>query len=213
MGDGGSQGDPQGNAQNRATLLGALLRINVDDDAPYAIPADNPYVNDNSARNEIWAIGFRNPWRFSFDRLTGDLFIADVGQNEWEEVSWEAAGSPGGLNYGWNRFEGTHCYLGACDASGLIAPIAEYSHTEGGCSITGGHVYRGSAQPAFFGNYFLADYCTGNIWTLTPQADGGWLRTLVGQQPGFLFSSFGEDAAGELYLLEQMTGTLYLLQQ
>jgi glucose/arabinose dehydrogenase len=212
MGDGGSAGDPAGNGQNPGTLLGALLRISVDGGAPYAVPADNPFAMDPAFRQEVWAIGLRNPWRFSFDRLTGDLFLADVGQNAWEEVNYLPAGSPGVLNFGWNVMEASSCYRDDdCGREGLVLPVAEYSHAEGGCSVTGGYVYRGTQSPALAGNYFFGDYCSGLIWGLFRQPDGSWQRTLV-LQSGLTISSFGEDVAGELYVLDHNQGGVYQIQ-
>ncbi len=206
MGDGGSQGDPQGNGQDPGTLLGAVLRLDVDvANAPYGIPANNPFVNDGRARGEVWAVGVRNPWRFSFDRESGDFFLADVGQNQWEEINFRPAGSQGGENYGWNFMEGTHCYQPTnCDTAGLELPIFEYDHSFG-CSVTGGYVYRGTQFPELQGNYFLGDYCTGFIWRLFPQADGTWDAAQV-LASGLLISSFGEDAQGELYVLDHNGG-------
>ncbi|HEU5322281.1 MAG TPA: PQQ-dependent sugar dehydrogenase, partial [Methylomirabilota bacterium] len=151
LGDGGSGGDPQGNGQNLGTLLGKILRLDVDGGTPYGIPPDNPFVDSAGARGEVWAYGLRNPWRASFDRLTGDLFIGDVGQGGWEEISVQPAASAGGENYGWNVMEGTHCYAApTCDATGLVAPVTEYA-TRDGCAVTGGYVYRGTAVPAIAG--------------------------------------------------------------
>lgn len=199
MGDGGSAGDPRGNAQNRATLLGDLLRIDVDHGDPYAIPRDNPFVHENGMRGEIWAWGLRNPWRFAFDRQSGLLYIADVGQNRYEEVDIVPASSAG-LNYGWNILEGKHCYLSdTCSSEGTILPAFEYNHTQG-CSITGGYVYRGKAIPSMSGRYFFADYCLG--WIKSIQYENGVIRERknwnLGVQNNVL--SFGEDAAGELYV-------------
>jgi glucose/arabinose dehydrogenase len=198
MGDGGSADDPQGNGQNANTLLGSLLRIDVNQD-PYAIPASNPYGN------EIWAIGLRNPWRFSFDRLTGDLYIADVGQNTYEEVDFQPASSPGGENYGWSTMEGQHCFSPRlCNQTGLEQPIFEYDHALG-CSVTGGYVYRGQQFLTLYGNYFVADYCTGIIWSLFPEADGTWTSQQVFSS-GLIISSFGEDINGELYVIDHSGG-------
>ena len=211
MGDGGSAGDPHENGQSRTTLLGKLLRIDVDRGSPYAIPPDNPFVGRLDGRPEIWAYGLRNPWRFSFDRATGDLFIADVGQNAYEEVHRQPAGSQGGENYGWSRMEGAHCFKprSGCDQSGLELPIAEYSR-DGGCSITGGYVYRGRAEPALAGVYFFGDYCSGKIWGLIPDGAGAWrMRELI-QSPARI-SSFGEDQEGELYLTDLAGGRIYRL--
>jgi glucose/arabinose dehydrogenase len=214
MGDGGSGGDPLNHGQNPATLLGALLRIDVDfvdGEAAYAIPAHNPFVADDGRRNEIWAFGLRNPWRFSFDAATGDLFIADVGQNAWEEVNFQPAHSSGGENYGWNIMEGNHCFRAQdCDRSDLLLPVAEYGR-EGGCSITGGYVYRGRRFSELAGNYFFADYCTGRIWSLVPLDAGNWQQTTV-FAGGLAVSSFGEDADGELYVLDHRTGDIYQIR-
>jgi glucose/arabinose dehydrogenase len=200
MGDGGSQGDPQNHGQNRGTLLGSILRLDVDSaDGGYTIPADNPFVGDPNARPEVWAYGFRNPWRFSFDRLNGDLFIADVGQNAWEEVSWQAGGTPGGQNFGWNVMEGNHCYTANCNPVDFTPAIFEYDHSQG-CSISGGYIYRGQQFPSLYGNYFTADFCTGTIWGVFQQPDGRWQSTIV-HQSGLPINSFGEDVNGELYVV------------
>jgi glucose/arabinose dehydrogenase len=214
LGDGGSGGDPLGNAQNRGVLLGKILRLDVDGspapNRPYAIPDDNPYAGDGVSPGaglpEIWAHGLRNPWRFSFDRETGDLYIGDVGQGSWEEIDRQAADSAGGENYGWNIYEGTHC-SGACASIPAVAPVAEYSHEGGGgCSVTGGYVYRGSRQPGMVGNYLFSDYCTGTIWTL---AAGGRLLPLPLAESGLRVSSFGEGEDGEIYLVDIFGGGLY----
>lgn len=214
MGDGGSADDPEGNGQNPGTLLGTLLRIDVDngnDEVAYAVPPDNPFATQPNWRAEIWAIGLRNPWRFSFDSLTGDLYIADVGQNTYEEVNFTPAGTPGGLNYGWNIMEANHCFLDPdCNPAGLVRPVTEYDHSEG-CSVTGGYVYRGHQYPTLFGNYFFADYCQGDIWSLVPQPDGSWLRTRV-IDTTTVISSFGEGADGEIYVVDHVGGVVYHLQ-
>jgi glucose/arabinose dehydrogenase len=210
LGDGGSGGDPLGNGQDPSTLLGSILRIDVDGGTPYAIPADNPLVSVAGARDEIWAYGLRNPWRFSFDRETGDLYIGDVGQGAWEEVDVQPAESGGGENYGWNVMEGAHCYnASSCDQTELILPVLEYSHSEG-CSITGGYVYRGSSLPILAGHYLYADYCSG--WIRSFRYVGGeavdsrdWSSVLA---PGTGISSFGEDAEGELYVMT-LSGNVY----
>ncbi len=211
MGDGGRAGDPWDNAQNPQALLGKLLRIRVTDVATYTIPADNPFVDQpaDTARPEIWASGLRNPWRFSFDRATGDLYIADVGQNQYEEVNFQPADSRGGENYGWNVMEGAHCYKppAACGAQGLTLPIAEYDHSQG-CSITGGYVYRGTRFPQLTGVYFFGDFCSGRIWGTRQAADGTWETAQLLQQP-LAISSFGEDAAGELYVLDHGRGEIW----
>lgn len=200
LGDGGSRGDPLGNGQNTDSLLGKVLRIDVNNGDPYAIPADNPFGN------EVWAYGLRNPWRMSFDRQTGDLYIADVGQDVWEEVDFLPAGSPGGANFGWNFREGAHDYQGTAPA-GLVDPVAEYSHAEGGCSVTGGYVYRG-AMTEWSGIYLFGDYCTGFIWGLI-NSDGGWQKQLL-FDVDVPITSFGQDEAGEIYLLSDI-GNIYRL--
>lgn len=191
LGDGGAAGDPLGNAQNTNTLLGSILRLDVDSAEPYAIPADNPFGN------EIWAYGLRNPWRIAFDPVSGDLFIGDVGQNQWEEIDHLPAGSPGGVNFGWDYREGSHPYDGDAPA-GLTDPVAEYSHQGGHCSVTGGYVYRGS-MPEWNGIYLYGDYCSGMIWGLI-QSGGGW-QSQVLFDTDVRITSFGQDEAGEVYLI------------
>lgn len=209
LGDGGSANDPLNVGQDRMNLLGKVLRLDVDAAADaYSIPDSNPFAGATDALPEIWAYGVRNPWRFSFDRATGDLYIADVGQNEWEEVNFQPAASAGGVNYGWRIMEATHCFQAdTCDQNGLTLPIFEYAHAQGGCSITGGYVYRGALHPELIGNYFVADYCMGNIWRLFPQ-DGRWLADLV-LDSDLIISSFGEDVNGELYVLNYGAGGVY----
>ena len=208
LGDGGSGGDPQGNGQSLGTLLGKILRIDVSGAGsrePYAVPPDNPFVGTAGARGEIWAYGLRNPWRFSFDRVTGDLYIGDVGQNAWEEVDVaEAADGRGrGVNYGWNVMEGTHCYnASTCSRTGLVLPVVEYDHGDG-CSVTGGYVYRGAAVPDLAGVYFYADYCEGWIRSFRYAGGGAtderdWTAALAAGGP---ISSFGEDGVGEMYVV------------
>jgi glucose/arabinose dehydrogenase len=207
IGDGGGAGDPDGNGQNTNTLLGKILRLDVESGAtPYAIPAANPFAS-GGGRPEIWAYGLRNPWRFSFDRQTHDLYIGDVGQSLWEEVDHQVAGAAGGANYGWNIMEGMHCYNAtSCDQTGLTLPVTEYDHSLG-CAIIGGFVYRGSAQPALSGLYLYADECQGRVWGLQ-QSGGIWeSRQLI--QAAVNPSSFGEDEAGELYLADYSGGALY----
>ena len=210
LGDGGGGGDPQGNGQDLRALLGKILRIDVNatsGDRGYAIPPDNPYADgaDNRAP-EIWLSGLRNPWRISVDRATGDLWIGDVGQDEWEEIDVQRAGAPGGTNFGWNRMEGNHCYRAGCDVAAWQGPITEYGH-DAGCTVIGGNVYRGMAQPALAGSYVFADYCTGRIWAIDPAKDGFRAPTVVGEGgPGI--SSFGEDEAGELYATDISGGRL-----
>ena len=201
LGDGGSGGDPQGNGQNLETLLGKILRLDVDAGSPYAVPTDNPFTGQAGARGEIWAFGLRNPWRFSFDRETGALFIADVGQNSLEEVN-ARPGDEGGVNYGWNVMEGTECFGDdACDRTGLVLPVVEYDHGEG-CSVTGGFVYRGDALPELQGHYFFSDFCSGFVRSFR-LAGGAAVeeRRWPELEPGGSVPSFGEDANGELYIL------------
>jgi glucose/arabinose dehydrogenase len=212
MGDGGSAGDPFNNAQNLGAILGKMLRIDVDSAVPYAIPPGNPFVGVQGARGEIWALGLRNPWRFTFDRLTGDMFIADVGQDMWEEADFQPASSLGGENYGWRFMEGNHCFNppAACTDGTLSLPILEYSHLAGGCSITGGYRYRGVDFPEIFGIYFFADFCSGLISGAVPDGLGGW--TVVPMlDTAFAITTFGEDEAGELYLghSSPVDGTIY----
>jgi glucose/arabinose dehydrogenase len=215
MGDGGSGGDPGNRSQNKGVLLGKILRIDVDGSgtipcgqvapgppyAPYGIPADNPFVGTTGDCAEVWAYGLRNPWRFSFDRENGDLFIGDVGQNLYEEIDYQPAGIPGGRNYGWRRMEGFHCYDPAtnCDDGTLTLPILEHDHSLG-CSVTGGYVYRGVAYPQLNGVYVYGDYCTGTIWGAVRDAAGSWSKQVIATSQ--FISSFGEDEAGELYVVE-----------
>jgi glucose/arabinose dehydrogenase len=210
LGDGGSGGDPHGNGQKLTTMLGKILRIGVDGTAggkPYTIPADNPFVGRSDTNPEIFAYGLRNPWRFSFDRGTGDLWIGDVGQNAWEEIDVVRNGTSG-QDFGWNRMEATHCYRPqeGCDQSGLTMPVAEYSHTDG-CTVIGGYVYRGSKEPAMAGGYLFADYCNGTIWAISPAGDQLRELTVVADS-GVNISSFGEDEAGELYVTDISGGRL-----
>ncbi|GAB4400321.1 MAG: hypothetical protein OHK0052_23950 [Anaerolineales bacterium] len=210
LGDGGSAGDPQNNAQNPNSLLGKMLRLDVDNATPYGIPGDNPFVNGDG-RGEVWALGLRNPWRYAFDSLTGELYIGDVGQNRWEEVSVLPAGKSPGWNLGWRVWEGLHRYSDDTPDSlpNLVAAVAEYDHSLG-CSITGGEVYRGSKFPAFYGVYLYADYCSGRIWGLVRAADGNW-------QSGQLYqlsanpTAFVQTAEGNLWMASH-DGTLYRLQ-
>jgi glucose/arabinose dehydrogenase len=209
LGDGGSGGDPHGNGQKLSTMLGKILRIDVGaaGATAYTVPPDNPFVSTSGAEPAIFLYGLRNPWRFSFDRATGDLWIGDVGQGAWEEVDVARAGTSG-ENYGWNRMEATHCFRPqeGCDESGLTMPVAEYSHADG-CTVIGGYVYRGSAQPALDGRYLFGDYCRGTIWAIDPTGNGLRPPTVVGHLDGSL-SSFGEDEAGELYVTDLSGGRL-----
>lgn len=210
-GDGGGGGDPQRTAQNFQSLLGKILRIDVDGAGPYAIPPDNPFAGRADARGEIWAYGLRNPWRFSFDRATGDLWIADVGQNQLEEIDFQPAGGRGGQNYGWSIMEGNQCFrpTTGCDQSSLVQPVAVYGRDQG-ISVTGGYVYRGAAYPVMAGGYFYADYGSGRIWSLYRDGSGAWRPTEMLKQDARA-SSFGEDEAGELYLVGLDTGAIYRL--
>ena len=210
LGDGGSAGDPHGHGQNPATLLGSILRIDVNRRDPglaYAIPPDNPFRGaGGGVRGEIWAYGLRNPWRFSFDRETGDLYAADVGQDAWEEINRIVKGG----NYGWNLMEGTHCYgKEPCARAGLEMPIAEYGHDEG-ISVTGGFVYRGRAIPALRGRYVFSDFGSGMLWTI-PAGRPGLQRHERLLATRLAVSSFGEDATGELYVLDLNGGAYQLV--
>lgn len=207
LGDGGSGGDPQGNAQNTDSLLGKLLRIDINQAEGYAIPPDNPYAAGGGAA-EVWASGLRNPWRFSFDRQTGDLFIGDVGQGSREEIDYLPAGSIGGANFGWNYREGSFPYLAEIPEDELIDPVAEYGR-DMGYSVIGGVVYRGEALPELNGIYFYGDYGSGNIWGLLPESDGSWISRML-FQTGSRITSFGNDEGGELYYVAQ-GGGLYKL--
>ena len=213
LGDGGSAGDPGNRAQNPMDYHGKMLRIDVNNGNPYAIPPTNPFYGSMSALNEIWALGLRNPWRFSFARLTGDLWIADVGQNAIEEIDFQPAGDAGGENYGWRCYEGNQVYdsTGCAPASALTFPIYTYPHGEE-CAVTGGYVYRGSSSSPFYGYYFFADYCSDRIWTLH-NVSGSWIKEDYGQFPGNNFSTFGQDSAGQLYVAGLTSGTIYKVIQ
>ncbi|HEX5634662.1 MAG TPA: PQQ-dependent sugar dehydrogenase [Gemmatimonadales bacterium] len=212
LGDGGGAADPLGNGQGLGELLGSILRIDVSGGTGYAVPGDNPFLGVTGARGEVWAYGLRNPWRFSFDRATGDLYIGDVGQSEREEidVSTAADGAGRGRNYGWAVTEGDRC-LGndSCDRTGLTEPLVSYSHADGSCSVTGGYVYRGAAIPALQGTYFYSDFCSGWVRSFR-LAGGGAVDQFQWDDlaPGATVTSFGEDAAGELYLVTG-EGTIY----
>ncbi len=212
MGDGGSGGDPGNRSQDDGELLGKMLRIDIDGDPPYGIPDDNPFEGPGDPLDEIWAKGLRNPWRFSFDRSSGDMYIADVGQGTWEEIDFQPASSAGGENYGWRLMEGNHCYNppSDCDPGGLTYPIYEYSH--GGnpfrCSVTGGYVYRGAAIPDLQGIYFFADYCSDQIWSFRYDGNVPEVTDRTNElDPGNglsidNISSFGEDGSGEIYIVD-----------
>jgi len=207
-GDGGTGGS---NSQDGVSLLGKMLRIDVDGAAPYAIPADNPFVSNAAVADEIWALGLRNPWRFSFDALTGDLIIADVGQNAWEEVNVQAGSGAGGQNYGWPCYEGFHATGNSGCVIGTIAnPVAEYNHGASdsiGCAISGGYRYRGSEYPDMAGVYFYGDYCTGRIWGAEPNGSSWTAVQLADTDYGI--STFGEGQDGSLYLADYFSGKIY----
>jgi glucose/arabinose dehydrogenase len=231
FGDGGKWGDPYNNAQNQNTLLGTILRIDVDKGDPYSIPSDNPFVSQKNKKAEIWCYGLRNPWRFSFDRKTNDLIIGDVGQNLWEEVNWNSWEDSKGANYGWRIMEANHCYNPEelCDTTGLVKPVHEYPNNAAymkilmgmdeaeatGCSVTGGYVYRGANIPELDGTYIFGDYCTGRIWSFQLKDNKGInfqnlrkkLKTTSKDMPLFI-SSFGEDNSGELYVVDYL-GAIY----
>jgi len=214
LGDGGGSGDPEGNGQRLDTLLGKLLRIDVTapppDGRPYAIPPDNPFASGGGAP-EIWAIGLRNPWRFSFDRLTGELWIGDVGQNRYEEIDRTPAGAAPPVNYGWNRMEAGHCFQPAsgCDPTGLALPIAEYGH-DAGCAVTGGHVARGETAGPLAGVYLFGDFCSGRIWGLDASGPDRQEPVLL-LESGRSISSFGEDEAGRILFTDLARGELLRL--
>jgi glucose/arabinose dehydrogenase len=215
-GDGGGAGDPFENGQNTFSFLGKILRIDVNaggagnGHGAYGIPPDNPFIGLSTHRPEVWALGLRNPWRFSFDMKTGDLFIADVGQDDWEEIDHEPAGGPGGVNYGWSRMEGRHCFpprKGKCDK--YTQPVAEYGHSFG-CSVTGGYVYRGKTIGALDGVYLFGDFCSGAIWGLWPdkrREDGFRMRRLL--ETRLAISAFGQTQDGEVYVLDHRGGGVW----
>jgi glucose/arabinose dehydrogenase len=212
MGDGGSGGDPGNRAQNPADLLGKMLRIDTETGRPYTYtsPATNPFVSTAGFRPEIWALGVRNPWRFSFDRLTADLYMADVGQGSWEEVNFQPSASAGGENYGWRIMEGTHCFNPpGCSVFGLTMPILEYGHGAGDCSVTGGYVYRAGAFPRMQGLYIYGDFCSGRVWGLRRES-GTWTNSLL-LDTSLQISAFGEEESGALYVAGYNTGAIYPL--
>lgn len=221
LGDGGSGGDPEDNGQNLNTWLGKILRVDIngddfpgDPDRNYAVPPDNPFVTDPDALDEIWAYGLRNPWRCTFDRVTGDFFIADVGQSAWEEINFQPAASGGGENYGWDVLEGMHCFEdqppGSCNDflnGGSTLPILEYNHSLG-CSVTGGYRYRGQLYPQLDGVYFYSDLCSGTIWGAIQDNKGRWVSQDL-LDSGLTVTTFGEDEAGEVYVADYSDGVLY----
>ena len=205
-GDGGSAGDPEGNGQNTEALLGKLLRVDVDSGDPYGIPDDNPFARGGGAP-EVWAYGLRNPWRFSFDPSTGDLWIADVGQGDFEEIN-KAGSDRGGLNYGWNVMEGMDCFEASdCDESDKVLPVSGYTH-DSGCSVTGGFVYRGDESPALTGGYIFGDFCSGTIWGIEERVTN-FTEPAVLLESELAISSFGLDEAGELYLTDLSGGRVF----
>lgn len=216
MGDGGSADDPDENGQDPLELLGKMLRIDVDGGSPYAIPADNPFFGMTNPKPEIWSLGMRNPWRFSFDRCTGDLWIADVGQDVYEEINVEPAGDAGGRNYGWDCYEANHVFesTGCGQQSTFTFPIYEYSHSNAnGCSVTGGHVYRGGIYGGLYGWYLFTDFCSGRVWGTYPNGSGGWTTVVLDDFLTNQYSSFGEDYRGELYLIGRTNGRIYKISE
>ncbi|MBL7826545.1 MAG: PQQ-dependent sugar dehydrogenase, partial [Saprospiraceae bacterium] len=217
LGDGGSGGDPQNNGQKKATFLGKILRIDVNNSAPgapYVVPADNPFVGQTDFLPEIWSFGWRNPWRFSFDRQTGDMWIADVGQNAREEVDFEPAGV-GGRNYGWRCYEGGQAYNtnGCQGITSYTPPVFSYVNPSIGCSITGGFIYRGSIYTDMYGVYLNADYCSGRIWGTVQNADGTFTTTQLANLGDYEFSTFGEDKNGELYIALLSSGKIQKVKE
>jgi glucose/arabinose dehydrogenase len=231
IGDGGSTGDPDNRAQNLSNLFGTILRIDVNTKEKYLIPKDNPFINNSNVKKEIWHYGFRNVWRFSFDKLNGDMYIGDVGQNNWEEINFIMANSKGGSNFGWSILEGNHCYPednNKCNSQNTVMPLFEYPNDANylktivgitqskmhGCSVTGGYVYRGSKKPELYGRYFFGDYCTGKVWSLKNNNGNidiidHTIELLEGMnKKQFYLSSFGEDENGELYIIDY-TGDVY----
>ena len=233
LGDGGSAGDPEKRAQDLTNLFGSILRIDVHTSDSYLIPKDNPFIDNNNIKSEIWSYGLRNPWRFSFDRLTGDMIIGDVGQSLWEEINFELFPNKGGKNYGWNVMEGNHCYPedSKCNSDNLTMPVFEYPNNANyaktlfgikqpnmdGCSITGGYVYRGNELVDMDGRYIFGDYCTGKIWSIVVNENEsinlknhtGSIMNSIGKKE-FYLSSFGEDNKGEIFIIDY-NGTIYKL--
>jgi glucose/arabinose dehydrogenase len=201
LGDGEDPGDPHGHSQNLETLFGSILRIDVDGGEPYAIPNDNPFVDDEDARDEIWAYGLRNPWRFSFDPETGDMYMVDVGQWTVEEVNFQPANSSGGENYGWPIMEGDQCFdAEECDSDGLTMPVATYHNPSEGCAVIGGYPYFGDAYPELEGIYFYGDWCSGRIWGLIEE-DGEWISEEL-LHTDLMINAFAVDLDGEIYALD-----------
>lgn len=209
LGDGGAANDPLGAGQDITSLLGTILRLDVNTDSGYGVPDDNPFVESGTGAPEIWSYGLRNVWRFSFDRATGDMYLGDVGQNQWEEINFQPADSPGGENYGWNAYEATHVFNQGVQADDPVMPIAEYDHSQG-CSVTGGYVYRGESIPTLTGTYLYSDYCSGNIWYAYRDTNMTW-QSEIFLRPGIQVSSFGEDESGELYIINYSGSVLKLV--
>lgn len=233
LGDGGSAGDPEKRAQDLSNLFGSILRIDINTDDNYLIPRDNPFINIENTKSEIWSYGLRNPWRFSFDKLTGDMLIGDVGQSLWEEINFEPFLSKGGKNYGWNILEGNHCYPedSECSPNGFTMPSFEYPNNANyaktlfgikqpnmdGCSITGGYVYRGDKLKGMNGKYIFGDYCTGKIWSINISRSNGEnlenhtnsIMKSIGKKE-FYLSSFGQNNDGEIFIIDY-NGTIYKL--
>jgi len=209
-GDGGAFGDPLDNGQNKFTLLGKILRIDVNNRNPYGIPPDNPFVN-KSGEDEIWAYGLRNPWRFSFDPKTGDLYNADVGEKQWEEINFQPASSKGGENYGWRLLEGFNTFKinEDVDISSLTMPVMEYNHKDGACSVTGGYVYRGEKYKKIDGTYFFGDFCSGIIWGLRKKNIEWEFAKFL--KTDLLISSFGIDEKGNIFVIDFKSGDIYQL--
>jgi glucose/arabinose dehydrogenase len=206
MGDGATRRSP---APKLDSYLGSILRLDVTGADPYQVPADNPFVGQENALPELWAKGLRNPWRFTFDRATGDLYIADVGEAAMEEIDFQVAGDPGGENYGWNAYEGTNIFNNG-SKDGLTFPVVEYSHDGGNCSITGGYVYRGTVLPDLVGKYMFGDYCSGWLWTTYRKDDGTWFTAQL-LKTRLSLTTFGEDNAGEIYVGDGQGGVYKLV--
>ena len=211
VGDGGHASSSE-HGQDRGVLLGKVLRIDVRDGAAYTVPPDNPFADADGVRPEIWAYGLRNPWRFSFDRETGDLYLPDLGQLLWEEVNFLPAGSPGGENFGWDRMEGLHCYPedAVCDRAGWVLPVIEYAHEEGNAAVVGGYVYRGETVRGLQGWYVFGDFASGRIWA-AGERDHWRMHELLDTE--LVISSFGEDEQGEVYVLDFVGGGVYRLRR
>jgi glucose/arabinose dehydrogenase len=207
LGDGGAANDPLVTGQNPADWYGSILRVAVDGSGTYSVPLDNPVTEDSRFAPEVWNYGLRNVWKFSFDRATGDMYLADVGQNLYEELNFVAAGEGAGANFGWSDFEGRHPFNRSSAPAGMVEPFFEYPHRSGDCSVTGGYVYRGEAVPALEAVYVFGDFCTGRMWASWRDAAGSW-QTVEFLQAGFQLSAFGEDEAGELYAVDYR-GTIY----